>query len=73
MLWGVLWHSRNKQEGYREHLMYEDCLPVLRRTRREAREYINSKYGYIRERPDLRAEPHGWMIPRAVKVAVIEI
>ena len=50
--------------------MHQDCLPALFRTRREAREYINEKYGYIRTRKDLRAEPHFWRMPRAVRVSV---
>jgi hypothetical protein len=44
---------------------------VLFRTRQKAREYINEKYGYIRTRPDLRVEPHGWRIPTAIKVDVV--
>jgi hypothetical protein len=39
-------------------------------TRREARLYIDEKFGYIRRRIDLRVEPHGWRMPRAVRVVV---
>jgi hypothetical protein len=68
--WGALWHSRNTLGGDFEHLLFENCSPVLFRTRREARKWIDDKYGYIRNRPDLKAEPHGWKIPTAVRVTV---
>jgi hypothetical protein len=42
-------------------------------TRLEARYYINLKYGYLRDRPDLKQEPFGWMMPRAIKVRIEEI
>lgn len=70
-LWGGLWHSENKMDGVREHLLFRDCLPVLFRTRREAREFIQEKYGYIAKRPDLQSEPHGWRVPKPVRVNVI--
>lgn len=70
-LWGCLWRSENKLDGRTEHLIYDGmCLPVLFRKRREAREYIKQKYGYIRTREDLREEPHGWMMPIVVKVKI---
>ena len=69
-LWAGQWHTKNKLDGETKHILYENCLPMLFHTRREAREYINKKYGYIRTRPDLRAEPHGWRLPTAVKVKV---
>jgi len=40
------------------------------RTRREAREMREERYGYIRERPDLRAAPHHWRMPRVVKCTI---
>jgi hypothetical protein len=39
-------------------------------TRREAREFIKSEYGYIATRQDLRHEPHGWKMPVAVPVVI---
>ncbi len=44
---------------------------MLFRTRAECRAWIDEHYGYIRTRADLRAEPHGWRMPRAVKVRVV--
>lgn len=69
--WGVLWRSENKLDGgKREYLMWQKGQPLLFRTRREARQYINDSYGYIRDRIDLQEEPHGWKMPKAVKVKV---
>ena len=70
-LWAAQWHSKNKLDGERQYLVHQDCLPVLFRTRRECREFIREKYGYISERSDLQEEPHGWRMPQPVKVSVI--
>ena len=64
--WGVQWHSRNRLDGDRRHLMWSPLF----HNRREARLYIDEKFGYIRRRIDLRVEPHGWRMPRAVRVVV---
>jgi hypothetical protein len=69
--WAVQWRSRNRLDGASEYFMWEYSHPLLFITRREARAYIQSKYGYISTRPDLRAEPYGWRLPRAVKVSVL--
>lgn len=71
-LWGALWHSKNNIDGLTQYLLSENCLPVLFKTRREARIWIEGRYGYIKSRSDLRKEPHGWRLPRAVKVSVGE-
>lgn len=68
--WAVKWRSRNRLDGITEHFMWAGTVPLLFLTRREARDYIRNLYGYIKDRPDLRAEPHGWRLPRAVKVHV---
>lgn len=69
--WGVEWHSNNKLDGKQRYIMWENCLPLMFPTRQLARAYITRKYGYIRHRPDLRGEPHGWQIPQAVRVKVV--
>ena len=69
-LWAAEWYSQDMLDGETRHIIYEDCLPKLSRTRRECREFIQEKYGYIALRPDLRKEPHGWRMPRAIKVKV---
>lgn len=68
--WAVQFRSSNKLDGPRDNLMSVGCLPALYLTRQEARAAAEKQYGYIRQRPDLRAEPHGWMLARAVKVRV---
>jgi hypothetical protein len=74
VLWAAQWHSHNKLDGHFRHILYdENCLPALFRTRSKAREWINVNYGYIRIRPDLRQEPHGWRIPVAIRVKIEEI
>lgn len=71
IVWGAMWRSNsNLDGGLRTHLINENCLPVLFRTRREARAFIEQRYGYITKRPDLRAQPHGWRLPIPVRVAV---
>lgn len=39
-------------------------------TRKACRKWIEDRYGYIRERDDLKKMPHGWRLPKAVKVFV---
>lgn len=69
--WAVEWHSRNKLDGDVQYFMWTLEGPRLFRTRREAREWIFRQYGYILRRPDVRKEPHGWRLPRPVKVRVV--
>ena len=71
-LWAAQWHSKNKLDGERTHILCEDYLPKLFHRRKECREWIKSEYGYIANRPDLKTEPHGWRMPQAVKVEVKE-
>ena len=68
--WALLWRSRNRLDGRTEHLVFRHCLPCLFRTRSDARFYAEERYGFIRKRPDLRAEPHGWRMPKAVRVKI---
>jgi hypothetical protein len=69
--WGLLWRSCSFLDGRREHLIREDCLVKMFRTRREARAYAQEKYGYIKTREDLRREPHGWRMPAPVRVSIL--
>ena len=71
--WGVLFRKNNLLDGYSEHLVFDwkepnRVLPVMFRTRREARSYAKDRYGYIRIRKDLREEPYGWKAAKVVKV-----
>jgi len=51
-----------------EHPKDRRAIPLLFRTRQQARDYNNKHNGYIRQRVDLQTEPHGWKIPKIVKV-----
>jgi hypothetical protein len=69
--WGAEGQNRNRANVAQRYLLCgADLLPALFRTRREARAWIEREYGYIRRRPDLRAEPHGWRMPVAVRVEI---
>jgi hypothetical protein len=71
-LWGVLWRSKNKLDGKQEVIMYNNGsgIPYLFTTRHEARLFIE-QFSYIRDRPDLRREPHGWRMPKPVRVKIM--
>lgn len=71
LLWAAQWRSRSNLSGAREYLLNENCLPVMFLSRDAARAWIKDKFGYIAMHPDLRVEPHGWKMPRAVRVRVI--
>ena len=63
--WGVLWRQRNKLEGHLEQLLWGTFA-----TRQQAQRWIEDHYGYIRTRPELRREPYGWRMPKAVRVTI---
>lgn len=65
--WSLKWRSENRLDGKCEYLM----ASVRFDTRRQAREYLSETYGYLRDRPDLTREPHGWKMPKVVKVRVV--
>lgn len=68
--WAVEWHSVNRIDGDRREWLWNGVPPLLFLTRQEAREWIRERYGYISGRDDLQQEPHGWRMPKAVKVTV---
>lgn len=71
--WSLLWRQQTRLDGLTEHLIYNECKPVLFRTRREARAFAVKEYGYIKYRKDLRVEPHCWRLPKPVRVEVRRI
>ena len=75
--WAVEWHSRNLLDGERRKLCWnQEQGPGEYRlfsTRRRCLSYINETYGYIRDTINLRGEPHGWRLPRAMRVEVRRI
>ena len=83
MAWGIKCRSESYLDGKREHLSGRFGLgmpsvpshlaghkTMVFETRALARAFIDVHYGYIRKRPDLRREPHGWKMPIPVKVTV---
>ncbi len=68
--WAVQWRSRNRLDGTNQHFMWNGTYPLMFETRAEAREFVETRYGYIRKRADLQNEPHGWEVPRVVRVQV---
>jgi hypothetical protein len=70
--WAAEWHSHNKLDGDQRWLMCKPVPPyvMLWKTRRECAAWIHETHGYIASRHDLRVEPHGWRMPRPVKVDV---
>lgn len=57
------WWKSPKHEHGRAFMLFD--------TRRACRAWIEEHYGYLRGRPDLLAEPHGWRVPVPVKVTVV--
>lgn len=69
--WALVWRQRNKLEGKQERLLsgkWPMAMIETFRTRKEAEAKRESEYGYIRNRPDLQMEPHGWKMPKVVRV-----
>lgn len=73
--WALKWRQKNMLDGKREHLMLKHFPSIgfngLFDTRQEARDFRDANYGYIKRRPDLLAEPHGWKMPQVVKARLI--
>lgn len=63
--WAVQWNQLDDK-----WIMWSKCLPLLFKTRMQARAWIDENYGYIRTRKDLRSAPHHWRLPTAVLVTV---
>lgn len=68
--WAALWRSKNKLDGTTTYIIYSRLLPALFISKKQAQRFIESEYGYIRNRPDLKKEPHGWRMPKAVRVTI---
>ncbi len=71
LMWAVLFHSKNRLDGDRRDLLGAGDGIQMFHTRREARAWANEKFGYMRKRPDLKAEPHGWKSAKPVRVREI--
>jgi hypothetical protein len=68
--WAILWQSSNKLDGDRCHFVRDitNCNIMIFHTRHEARKEIWIRFGYIKDRPDLKSEPHGWKMPKPVRI-----
>lgn len=70
--WAIKWISENNLDGRLEFYVGDHksnrAGPVLFKTREQARAFRDDRFGYIRNRPDLKAEPHGWKFPRVERV-----
>lgn len=72
--WAVLHRYGSRcLDGPGSHIGYEPNKPgwpQLFKTRRECQAFIDQHYAYFK-RPDLRAYPHGWLMPRPARVKVV--
>jgi len=69
-VWGLQWKSKNEIDGETKHIIHENLLPLLFKRKHQATIYARKRYGYIAKRKDLRADPHGWRMPKPVKLIV---
>lgn len=67
--WAILINDGRGANAHK-HFSFHNCQPEMFSTRAQARARIEERYGYIRSREDLRAAPHWWRVPRAVRVRV---
>ena len=70
ILWAIEWRGK---ERHLQHQWDDSGRHLLFKMRRACRELIESRYGYIKRRPDLRQEPHCWRMPRAIKVQIVKV
>ncbi len=70
-LWALVWRTNKNHDEHPPEFIWNAGLPVLFITRKSAREYVDSRYGYIRHREDLRNAPHGWRLPMPVRVRIV--
>ena len=79
MPWAILIRRNNRLDGKVEHLAgngffgradSHPCRTALFETRQAARAAIREHLTDLSKRPDLRAEPHGWLASIPVRVEV---
>lgn len=68
--WGLL--TAWDYDGFRP-VLWHQTKPLLFDTRREAREWAEEKYGYVKTRADLRSAPHNWRMPEPIRVDVFVV
>ena len=65
--WAVAWSRGVPVERV---IVWSELRPLVFLTRREAKEWIESNYGYMRVRKDLYMAPHYWRMPSPVKIRI---
>lgn len=72
MLWGIIRITKGGIDGDTERLMYSNYRDgwLIFRTKRECKEYIDEHWSYMKTRRDLRVYPHGWRLPKPVKIEI---
>ena len=79
--WAIQWTRDCRLDGFRQFLTGMAGLSpapdhlagytiLVFKSRAAALAHIETYYAYLRKRPDLRGEPHGWRMPKAVRVNV---
>ena len=82
--WAIRCRSETRLNGKVENFLGRHCGPdapvvpnsvagnhtLLFETRENAREFNRKRHAYLRGRPDLRAEPHGVLMPQVVMVQI---
>lgn len=69
--WGLIWQSKNKLDGVNCHPVVDEYHgKPFHFTRRAAMEFREKHYGYLRDRRDLKSEPHGWKMPRVARIKI---
>ena len=63
--WCVLWDSRHEQ-----HLMFDGPKPLAFKTKKQCKKFIDEKWGYIKNRPDLKTAPYYWRLPKPVRIRI---
>lgn len=69
--WAVMDRYESRLDGRSETIIWDGGMPLLFHRRDACRAYIKKRFGYIAGRKDLRAEPHGWRMPKPVRVRVV--
>jgi hypothetical protein len=69
--WAVMWQDGNGSDNYLVRWPGDSGVVVkLFKYRKLAKQWIDSEFGFIRKREDLRRPPHCWRMPKPVKVRI---
>lgn len=68
--WAIVERRDNRLDGPASWIHFQNLEPKLFRSRESARLYVKERFGYLKSRPDLFAEPHGWRMPKVVRVTI---